>query len=100
MGRKRLERVGKSGRIDKTKSPILHLFKKSCMCGTTPDVRGVLQAGANTPPIQSKQLGLRKKTTRAPQNTQPLRSLFRKRSNVIFPRKITRKRNSENIEDR
>ena len=36
--------------------------------------------------------------TKAPQNTQPLRSLFRKRSNVIFPRKIARKRYTEKIE--
>src|SRR6201990_3145431 len=100
MGRKRLERVSESGRVDKTKSPRLHLFKKSCMCGTTPDMRGVLDTRANNTPIQSKQLGWRIKTTKAPQNTQPLRSLFGERSNVIFPRKITRKRNSENIENR
>src|ERR1044072_8477631 len=99
-GKKEIERVSKSGRVDKTKSPRLHLFKKSCMCGTTPDMRGVLHTEANNTPIQSKQLGRRKKTTKAPQNTQPLRSLFRERSNVIFPRKITRKRNTENIENR
>src|SRR6201990_1182509 len=100
MGRKRLERVSESGRVDKTKSPRLHLFKKSCMCGTTPDMRGILHTGANNTPIQSKQLEWRKKTTKAPQNTEPLKSLFRKRNDVIFPRKITRKRNSDNIEDR
>src|SRR6201990_3419615 len=55
------ERVSESGRVDKTKSPRLHLFKKNCMCGTTPDMRGVLHTGANNTPIQSKQLEWRKK---------------------------------------
>src|ERR1044072_3365192 len=66
MGRKILERVSKSRRVDETKSPRLHLFENSCMCGTTPDVRGVFHTGANNTPIQSKQLGWRKKTRRRP----------------------------------
>src|ERR1044072_3899272 len=44
-GKKEIERVSKSGRIDKTKSPRLHLYKKSCMCGTTPYMRVVLTQG-------------------------------------------------------
>ena len=46
--------------------------------------------GRTTPLYRASNWGGVKKTTKAPQNTQPLRSLFRERSNVIFPRKIRR----------
>jgi hypothetical protein len=62
------------------------------MCGITPDVWGVLQTGSNNSPLMSKQVGWLENIPNVLQNTQPLRSLFRKRSNVTFPRKITRKK--------
>ena len=37
-GEKRLERVIKSKRVYKMKSPRLHLYEKSSMCGITLDV--------------------------------------------------------------
>src|ERR1044072_7981790 len=97
MGRKRLERISESRRVDKAKSSRLHLFQESSMSGTTPDVLRILHTTANNTPIQSKQLWWSEEILKAPQNTQPLRSLFRKRSDVISPRKITRKRNTKNI---
>ena len=63
-------------------------------------MRSVLHTGTNNTPIQSKQLGWREVILKEPQNTQPLRSLFRKRSNVIFPRKITRKGFAKNIKNK
>ena len=63
-------------------------------------MRSILHTRAHHTPVQSKQLGRREKTTKAPQHPQPLRSLFRQRYNVILKRKITRKRYAQNIKKR
>src|ERR1700755_3317517 len=39
------------------KRKVKDIFETSCMCGTTPDMGGVLHAGANNTHIKSKQLG-------------------------------------------
>ena len=95
-----MESVSKSRRVDGTKCPRLHLLKENCMSGTTSDVRSILHTGAKNTPIESMQLGWHEIILEAHQNTQPLRSLFRKRIYVIFPKKITRKRNTKNIKNR
>ena len=65
-----------------------------------PDVWGVLYTGAKSTHIKNKYLGWREEIVKAPQKTQPIKSLSIKRSNVIFPRKITRKRYTKNIKER
>ena len=48
-GRKRLERISESRRVDKTKSPRLLLFKESFMSETTPDVMHTPYRGEQHP---------------------------------------------------
>src|ERR1044072_4480879 len=68
-------------------------FSRRTVCVEPPQICEAYSIqGRTTSLYRASNWGGVKKTTKAPQNTQPLRSLFREKGNVIFPRKITRKR--------